>query len=238
MQAAINTLLQSKTDSSAPVTVAFIGEGGSGKSTLVKMLCYQPPVQMHFLSGFLWIKLGPVPGKPFNLLSQIYLSLTGLPWTTDEEKEFTEEKLVDSLSEEIEILCTNHTNKLLVIIDDVWEADDAKVYINAFSSCKIVLTTCKSKVLTTLACKHTISVKCMDQSEAVELLTIPEFQPLDTASAEQLTELALSVYKSPLLLNLVRGQLHQQLQASPNKPFVSVIKQTFKKLSNCGLHYK
>ncbi|XP_065900440.1 uncharacterized protein [Dysidea avara] len=225
-------------DSSAALTVALIGAGGIGKSTLAKMLCHQPPVQMNFLSGFLWIKLGPVPGKPFNLLSQLYLNLTGLPWTqpeTDEEKEVTEEELVTCLSEEIDTLCKNHANKLLVIIDDVWEVEDAKVYIDTFASCKIVLTTRKSDISTTINCKHVIPVKGMDQREAVEFLTIPEFQPLDAASFEQLTELALSVHKSPLLLNLVRGQLGQQHKAMPNRSSASIIKQTFKKLSNCGL---
>ena len=233
-----NALVQNEIDSSAPLTVVLTGKGGIGKSTIAKMLCHQPSVQMHFLSGFLFIKLGPVPEKPFNLLSQLYLNLTGLPWTqpkTEEEKEAIEEELVDCLSEDIDTICKNHANKLLVVIDDVWEVEDAKVYIDTFTSCKIVLTTRNGNISTLISCKHVIPVKGMDQAEAVELLTIPEFQPLNSASVEQLTELALSVHKSPLLLNLVRGQLCQQYKALPDRSSASIIKQTFKRLSNSGL---
>ena len=233
-----DTLLHSEVDSAAHVTVALTGVEGIGKSTVAKLLCHQPHVQKHFLFGFLWIKIGPVPVKPFNLLSQLYLNLTGVPWTqptTDEGREATEEETVTSLSEELNLLCKNHSERLLVIIDDVWEAEDVNIYVKTFSNCKIILTTRLNAISASIPCSYVVPVEGMDQSEAAEFLTIPEFRPLDAASIEQLNELALSVHKSPLLLNLVRGLLCQQYKAMPNRSSASIIKQTFKKLSNNGL---
>ncbi|XP_065900447.1 uncharacterized protein [Dysidea avara] len=238
LQAVLDTLLHNEVDTAAQVTVALTGMGGIGKSTLAKLLCHQPCVQKQFLSGFLWIKIGPVPVKPFNLLSQLYLNLTRVPWSqpiANEGREVTEEESVATLSEELNILCKNHSEKLLVIIDDVWETEDVSMYVKTFSGCKIILTTRRSDISASIPCSYVIPVQGMDQPEAVELLTIPEFQPLDAASIEQLNELALSVHKSPLLLNLVRGLLCQQYKAMPNRSSASIIKQAFKKLSNNGL---
>jgi len=234
----MDILLHSDVDTAAHVTVALTGTEGIGKSTLAKLLCHQHHVQKRFPSGFLWIKIGPVPVKPFNLLSQLYLKLTGVPWTqpaTDEGREVNEEETVASLSEELDVLCKNHSEKLLVIIDDVWEAEDVNMYIKTFSSCKIVLTTRQSDISASIPCSCVIPVEGIDQPEAVEFLTIPEFQPLDASSVEQLNELTLSVHRSPLLLTLVRGLLCQQYKTMSNRSSASIIKQTFKKLSNNGL---
>jgi len=232
----MDTLLHSEVNCAAHVNVALTGVEGIGKSTVAKLLCHQPHVQKHFLSRFLWIKIGPVPVKPFNLLLQLYLKLTGVPWIQPTEgREATEEEMVTILSEELKFLCKNHGERLLVVIDDVWEAEDVNMYINTFSNCKIILTTRLSAISASIPCSYVIPVESIDQSEAVEFLTIPEFQPLDAASVEQLNKLALSVHKSPLLLNLVRGLLCQQYKAMPNRSSASIIKQTFKKLSNNGL---
>lgn len=237
LQAITNTLLHNEADAANHVAVALTGIGGIGKSTLAKLVCHQPPVQQQYLSGFLWIKLGPVPVKPFNLLSQLYLNLTGAPWTqhtTDERKE-AEKEAVDSLSRELNTLCKSRSRQLLVIIDDVWEAEDVKMYVKTFSGCKILLTTRLTDISTSIPCSHVIPVDGMDQLEAVELLKVPEFQTLDASSVQQLNELALSVHKCPLLLNLVRGELYQQYKSMPSRSPSSIIKQTYKRLSNNGL---
>ena len=104
-----------------------------GKSTLAKALCHDVLVRMYFLDGFLWIRLGPLPVSPAVKLGQLYHLLTN-------ETEVGNQSFFVS---KLQHLITNHLHKLLVIIDDVWEVDDALVYTEVFRGCKTVLTTRK-----------------------------------------------------------------------------------------------
>jgi len=82
--------------------------------------------------------------------------------------------------------------KLLVIIDDVWEVEDAVEYAEIFSGCKIVLTTCRKDVASSIDCYHKVSIDSMELSEATQLFTskIEELQSTDFRIVNQLNELA------------------------------------------------
>ena len=65
----------------------------------------------------------PLP-NPMTMLSEIYQRLTGKCATTN----------ISILQSEIRLLVSNPSCKLLVILDDVWEAKDAMMFVDVFSN--------------------------------------------------------------------------------------------------------
>ena len=211
---------------------------GFGKSTIAIALCHQQLIKKHFPNGFLRIQLGLTPKNKYYMLSQVYRALTGNSWTnptSNPQGAVSEDDMVTCLSEELNTLCKKNPG-LLVIIDDVWDVEDAADYVEIFSGCKIVLTTRRKDVASSIDCKHKICVDSMESSEAIQLLTfqIEDLQISNSDIAGQLNELAINLHNWPLLLNLVRAQLHIHCKTNPNSPF-AVIKQVTKKLFDNGL---
>ena len=238
LQEVTEKVLSTEIDNTVHITVVITGMAGFGKSTIAIALCHQQLIKKHFQNGFLRIQLGITPKNKYYMLSQIYRALTGNTWTnptSNPQGAVSEDDMVTCLSEELNSLCKK-SSKLLVIIDDVWDVEDAADYVEIFSGCKIVLTTRRKDVASSIDCKHKICVDSMESSEAIKLLTfqIKDLQTNNSDIAGQLNELVINLHNWPLLLNLVRGQLHIHCKTIPNSP-LAVIKQVTKKLYDNGL---
>ena len=236
MQEITEKVLSTEIDNTVHITVVIAGMAGFGKSTIAIALCHQPLIKRHFHNGFLRIQLGLTPRNKCYMLSQIYRALTGNTWsnpTSNPQGAVSEDDTVTCLSEELNTLCKMNP-KLLVIIDDVWDVDDAVDYAKIFSGCKIVVTTRRKDVASSIDCKYKVCVDSMESSEAIQLLTfkIEEFQINNSAIVKQLEELAMNLHNWPLLLKLVRGQLHNYCTTMPP---LAVIEQVTKKLFDNGL---
>ena len=181
------------------MTVTIRGIGGIGKSTIAKALCHEPSIKEYFTDGFLWISLTP-PHSVTDELRIIYNKLTNQP--IEGSHSYVKSKIQYHLM--------SHSYKLLVVLDDVWEAEDALVYVEVFSSCKILLTTRKSDINSKIQTKNPIDIKPMDSDEATRLLTsqIDAFKTLDDNAKAMILKLAEYLHCWPLLLNLVRTQLY------------------------------
>ena len=181
-------------------TVTIRGIGGIGKSTIAKALCHDPLIKEHFVDGFLWISLTPPLLNTITMLSEIYQRLTGKCATPN----------ISILQNEIRSLVSNPSCKLLVILDDVWEAEDAMMFVDVFSSCKMILTTRKMNINVKIPPKVCFDVQSMTIAESVKLLTlqIVEVEALHANDASLIQKLAKDLHCWPLLLNLVHGQLY------------------------------
>ena len=220
------------------ITVVITGMAGFGKSTLAKALCHQQLIRKHFRNGFLVVELRPKPRNKCLMLCEIYHMLTGNRWTNPTasvQGSINEDEMIVCLSKELNRLCKGNPH-LLVIIDDVWEMEDAVDYAEIFSGCKIVLTTRRKDIASSIDCKHKVLIDSMELFEANQLLTfkIEELQTISSEIVDQLNELAMNLHNWPLLLNLVRGQLYKCCKSMPNSP-LSVIKNVKKKLFDNGL---
>ena len=207
-------------------TVIIRGIGGIGKSTLAKALCYHPLIKKYFTHGFLWISLSPPRLSPEAMLRNMYNKLTN---STDDCNFLL-------LKDRIRILFTSIPCKLLVILDDVVDADDVTEYVEVFSTCKIVITTRKNDINLTIPPKRCFEIGPMKAFEAVQLLTwkIGQLTALNTSDAEKIQQLAKDLYYWPLLLNLVRGQLYIHCAEWKESP-TSAIFYVQQKLQNKGL---
>ena len=195
-----SAVLNSDTTPTIGTTVTIRGIGGIGKSTIAKALCHDPIIKEHFTDGFLWISLTPPLPSPVNMLSEIYQRLTGKSTTNN----------FSVLKNEIKVLVSYHTCKLLVILDDVWEAKDAMIFVDMFNNCKTILTTRKMNIngiIPPIAC---FDIKSMLINESLNLLTlqIVDIQTLHVTDVVKIKELAKDLHCWPLLLNLVHGQLY------------------------------
>ncbi|XP_065900453.1 uncharacterized protein [Dysidea avara] len=210
---------------------------GYGKSTLAKVLCHQSSIKNHFSGRVVWIQLGPIPKmRPVSMLLLIYSKLTGKQWTPiapSVQATLTDEETLAGLSEALQTLCSSEN--VLVIVDDVWEVEDACTYIETFCGCKIVITTRRKDFTQFFECKHEILVEGMTTTDAIDLLTIKEFQPVNISIIDQLSQLAKRLYYWPLLLNLVHGQFQMHYHRIPNISSATIIENTSQKLFDYGL---
>ena len=192
-------ILKTNVTFTSEVTVTIRGIGGIGKSTIAKAVCYEQSINDSFTDGFLWISLTP-PHNVTEELCKIYNKLTNQP--IESNQSFVKEKIKGHLN--------SNSYKLLVILDDVWNAEDALPYVEVFCSCKILLTTRKSVINSKIPTNNPIDIKPMELDEAVKLLTsrIDAFETLDDSARVMVYKLAEYLYCWPLLLNLVRTQLY------------------------------
>ena len=195
-------ILKSKTTPTIGTTVTIRGIGGIGKSTIAKALCHDPLIKDHFVDGFLWISLTPPIPNPVTMLSEIYQRLTGKLATICASESI--------LKSEMKYLFSTSSCKLLVILDDVWEAKDAMIFVNVFSSCKIILTTRKMNINALIPPKMCFDIQSMSITQAVNLLALQiiEVETLHANDTNRIQELAKDLHCWPLLLNLVHGQLY------------------------------
>ena len=221
-----SAILKSKITPTIGTTVTIRGIGGIGKSTIAKALCHDPLIKEHFVNGFLWISLTPPVRNPVTMLSEIYQRLTGKLATNCASESI--------LKSEMKYLVSTSSCKLLVILDDVWEAKDAMMFVNIFSSSKIILTTRKKNINALIPPKMCFDIKPMSINEAVHLLTleIVEVETLHTNDLSKIQKLSKDLHCWPLLLNLVHGQLYFHCKEWNESPQNAIIKVQQRLLDN------
>ena len=194
----ITAILTGDTTPTIGTTVTIRGIGGTGKSTLAKAVCHDPMIKKHFPDGFLWISLTPPVSSPASMLKKLYATLTNEQ--IDGDVSFMLNKLKSLLA----------PHKHLVILDDVWEVDDAMIFADLFTNYKVVMTTRKMDVTLKIPPKKCFDINRMDIFEAIQVLTIniTETEELSPSSYNAVSELANNLYCWPLLLSLVHGQLY------------------------------
>ena len=200
LQKISSAVLNSEITPTIGTTVTIRGIGGIGKSSIAKALCHEPFIIEHFTDGFLWISLTPpLPGIT-TVLSEVYQRLTdkSAPINTS------------ILKNKIKSLVSVRPCKLLVILDDVWDTEDAMILVDVFNSCKIVMTTRKMDINSAISPKKCFDITSMSIDEAVKLLTfqIVEVETLHSTDVDKIKDLAKDLHCWPLLLNLVHGQLY------------------------------
>ena len=195
-----SAILNSDITPTIRTTVTIRGIGGIGKSTIAKALCHDPLIKEHFINGFLWISLTPPLPNPITMLSEIYQRLTDKSAMPN----------VSILINKIKCLVFNPSCKLLVVLDDVWKAEDAMMFADVFSSCKIVLTTRKMNINENIPPKVCFDIEPMSIDEAIMLLVLNifEIETLHATDVNVLQTLAKNLHCWPLLLHLVHGQLY------------------------------
>lgn len=188
---ALRTLLLADDNSPVGITAAIRGAGGYGKTTLAQALCHDPMIIDHFPDGIFWVELTQEPGELTSRVLNLVENLidyrrgsTSLDAATGE--------LIKALGDK----------KLLLVIDDAWQAAHVTPFLQGGPHCTRLITTRINTVLPPEAPR--INVDAMQSHEATQLLGAG----LSHAGAA-LDQLAMRLGEWPLLLRIINAVLRQ-----------------------------
>jgi hypothetical protein len=168
------------------------GVGGVGKSTLARALCHETRITDSF-DGVLWAELGPTANS-LEALTR-FVALLGEPG-------FRPSSLHDA-SDRLRIRLNG--KRLLVVLDDVWHANDAQPFMVDPNSV-ILITTRRANVAEDLRARI-IEIPPFTSDEAMSLLARwmgRDIRPDEFVAADQL---AASLERLPLALELAGSLL-------------------------------
>lgn len=179
---------------------ALHGLPGVGKTTLAALLAQDPEVRERFPGGVLWAGLGPHP----NILA--HLSRWGmLTGTTVMGREPTYNNVGEWA---YALRATIGTRKILLVIDDFWQIEDALAFKVGGPNCVYLATTRFPQLAAQFAGSGGLMVTPLDEQASLELLKrwLPEtFQ--DTQTLRPLIQVAGGL---PLALTLMGKYLGLQ----------------------------
>jgi WD40 repeat protein/transcriptional regulator with XRE-family HTH domain len=192
-------ILYGQRDRSTPITVALHGAGGYGKTTLAQALCYDPEIHEAFPDGILWVTLGEWPKNLIGHIEDLLYFLSG------ERSGFAS---LDAVITKLKLTLEDHA--CLLVLDDVWCADDLTPFLQGGPRCAHLITTRNDQVFPATA--RRIPVDAMRQQEAIELLQAGLGIRYRSAEQEQtFRTLASRLGEWPLLLRLANSILRERI---------------------------
>jgi hypothetical protein len=191
-------LTKSENKASLQILTAIKGWPGVGKTTIASALAHDPDIGQAFPDGVLWTSLGQTP----KLLSE--MAIWGQAIGTDVILR------AQTVEEARNLLAGFLRNKrLLLIIDDVWRAEDAFPFQVGGRDCATLITTRLDAVANSLAptADHIYRLKVLKDEDALELLrqlapTVVGQHPADCLIlVQELEGLPLALQVAGRLLN-------------------------------------
>ena len=197
-QSAGLALVEALTSGQGPRTVAVVGPGGFGKSTLAKWACHQARVRECFPDGVLWVQLSRRDGiaeYTLGVLADFINRLTGTQVTYG-SVQVAADAFAAALGE----------RRVLLILDGVWRMEDAQWFLTGGAQCTRLLTSQQRLPIAS----DEISIASMTRYEADMLLR----HSLPAASGDDFTPLLDRAAGCPLVIVLLNGLL-RSLQGLP-----------------------
>lgn len=180
--------------------LALSGLPGMGKTAIALTLAHDPKVQACFPDGILWAGLGRTP-QILEILSQ-WGSLLGL--TTAEAARLQQ---IEAWARTLRALIGQ--KRLLLILDDAWQIEDALACQVGGTNCVHMLTTRFPDLAFQFAGEESLSVTDLEEKDSLELLA--SWAPsVVTAESEAARGLVQAVGGLPLGLVLLGKYLARQ----------------------------
>jgi hypothetical protein len=180
---------------------ALHGMGGIGKTAIARALCGDPAVQQAFPDGILWATLGQAP----DLVGELRLWIQALGGAVTESA-----PTVDGLRLILAQLLQERV--CLLILDDVWRYEDAKVFHLGGPRCRLLLTTRQAEVANKLGAEIQ-AIPPMMQGDAITLLEAWARGHLADADKAVKGQIVKRLGYLPLAIKLAGPQLiHQSPQ--------------------------
>lgn len=186
-------LLAEGPDGTSAPRAALVGVPGFGKTSLATAACHDERVQDRYYDGILWVTLGERPPDLVAPLKDLIEQLTGA------QPGFSG---VDAAAARFAEVVSDR--KLLLVVDDVWNAAHMRPFLRSPSLAALVTT----RDFGTLdAGVRVVDVAEMRRDEAAGLLTFD----LEQGEPEAVTALATRLRRWPLLLCLANGVLRERV---------------------------
>jgi len=194
--------------------IALNGLPGVGKTALAMELSTAPEIQEHFQDGLLWATLGPRP----DLCAQLrcWGRLLGI-----KESEALALEDCDSWAQALRQAIG--ARKMLLLLDDVWNIEDALVCMIGGPCCTYLLTTRIPEVATRFAGKQAIQVSELTLDDGVQLLK--QIVPiLVEQEADVIYKLVQAAGGLPLILTLMGNYLLVQMRHRQQRRIQKVLR--------------
>lgn len=180
---------------------ALWGMAGVGKTALAATLAHDRSLQTEFADGILWAGLGPNPN-----LSYIFSR-----WTTLLDLDETEGAKISSKSDWQTLIREKiGRRRMLIIIDDVWKAQDAFDLWCGGPQCIYLLTTRSQEIAIefTRSKERVYKAEELDDDDSLDLLA--DFVPEIVNIRNEAKKLVKSVGGLPLALTIIGAKLQRQ----------------------------
>lgn len=178
------------------------GMGGVGKTAVAEMLANDPDIDEMYPDGTLWAELGPEPDL------MLWLATWGDQLGTDLSGYSTLDARARALSTLV------HGKKLLVVLDNVWQAPHIRPLLVMGAESHVVVTTRDTQLVTVLSGRNTthFRIEPLDEDTGLELLgTIaPQAVEQDEATARELVRYLGGL---PLSITLAGQTVASEFQA-------------------------
>ena len=185
-------LLSAETAEAGTLVISAIyGLGGIGKSTLAAALAQEKDVQAYFSDGIFWATLGQQP----DILSFLHGWIQALG-----DYDFKPTG-IDAASLQLRTLLAD--KKALLVVDDLWNAEDVEPFRVAGAGCKLLVTTREAPVKGAIRYDFDI----MTETQSLALLTGYLKHELTLEDQKQAKNLAKIVGYLPLALELTAAQV-------------------------------
>ncbi len=180
-----------------------------GKTTLAKMVCYEPRIKQYFTGGIFWIEIRDnLDAK--KALRKLYKNLTGY---------FVEDV------EPYDLVQQWSQKPTLVVLDNVETKDELTLFLDSSGeSCQFLITTQRLDIFSDCNDLKLIDLKPFDKRESVAVLIKP-FEgkaEIDKNDQKKVEELADLLYDWPILLNLALKDIQVQMNM-PHPPAPKIV---------------
>ena len=196
-----------------PQELALHGLPGVGKSALVIELCHDPEVRAHYPDGVLWAAFGP-NADPAILLHLLELALGFAP------EELAGLPQVQARARAIHTAIG--TRHVLLVLDDVWQADIANLLRLGGPYCATMLTTRMPGLAHELHGEQVVAVPELDEKASIELLATLAPQ-LVTRLESRAQELVQASGGLPLALELIGRALRKDLYGGQPRRLIEAL---------------
>jgi NB-ARC domain len=180
------------------VVSAIAGLGGIGKSVLAIAVVLDPEVQARFEDGILWVTLGQNPDL---------LSLLG-DWIRelDKSREAFSANTLESAAQYLGTLLAER--RMLLVVDDVWNAAHAEWFRVGGGGCRVLVTTREAR----LEGAEYYDLALMTEDEAIELVRQKLGQRWQQEQEAEVKAFANILGRLPLALDLAANQVRDGLK--------------------------
>ncbi|HHJ06871.1 MAG TPA: tetratricopeptide repeat protein, partial [Anaerolineae bacterium] len=204
----LKDLKQQLLNSNASPRLALCGLPGVGKSSLANALANDPAVRDRFEDGVLWAGLGWQP----DVLALLGVWGQALGLSADE---LAKQKSVAGRAQMIHNFIG--LRRMLLVIDDAWQAEAALAFILGGPNCAHLITTRQPEVALPVAGNGVVNIDELDLPAGIALLTrlAPQAMQAEPPAAEALVQMVGGL---PLGLTLLgKYLLHESHSGQPRR---------------------
>ncbi|MGH2506631.1 MAG: NB-ARC domain-containing protein, partial [Ktedonobacteraceae bacterium] len=197
---------------------ALLGLPGVGKTTLALEIASDAYVRAHFFDGILWAGLGQTPNMDELFRSWCHLILDFSP---QKLARLTREKIIVALRAAI------GDQHILLLLDDVWASDDARMLLQvAGPNCGVLITTRSPLIGTEVVGQNTYLLSELDEEAGLQLLGLLAPQAIQR-EPERARELVKAVGGLPLALSLMGRSLASEAWSGHARRVARAIEHVF-----------